>query len=251
VDRMCGRSGSCSDVKMKLNYWKKSWPLRTPTCPCDADFVEYIAEKKMGNKVIFHFGTGSHHLVGKTNASLAKPNLVFGITASRREYGKYVDYIINNPLASGIYQVIFADVYTLQARLLPRFDYVTLFHLGEFYDEKLSAYAPLTDSTLVDLFLTRLNRNGRIFFYKFSAFGGAERTRVILRRAVRQGKIAKVEEYKSLMVYRRGSESSLADRNSVPPARVAKPSPASRATSSSDSSPNDLPPRPSTARSRV
>jgi hypothetical protein len=198
---------------MKLNYWKKSWPLRTLTCPCDAHFVEYLIEKKVMDKVIFHFGTGSHHLLGRTNTTLSRPNLVLGITASRREYSKYMDFIIEHPEAAQNYQVVFTDIYTLRARLLPKFDYVTLFHLGEFHDEKLSAYAPLSDSTLVDLLLTRLKGNGRIFFYKFSAFGGAEKTRVILRRAVRKGKIVKVGEYKSLMVYRRSSVFSSAGRD--------------------------------------
>jgi hypothetical protein len=235
---------------MKLNYWKKSWPLRTPTCPCDAHFVEYLSEKKIMDKVIFHFGTGSHHLVGKANATQPSPNLVFGITASRREYDKYIDYIIDNPEAARSYQVIFADIYTLQARLLPKFDYVTLFHLGEFHDHKLSAYAPLNDSTLVDLFLTRLNGNGRILFYKHSAFGGAEKTRFILRRAVKEGKIVQAGEYKSLMVYSRGSVFSLSNRFSSTP-RAARPSRGSRATSFFDSSPNGLPPRPSAPLSRV
>jgi hypothetical protein len=231
---------------MELNYWKKSWPLRKPTCPCDADFVEYLCEKKVSDKVIFHFGTGSHHLVGKTNAALAKPNLIFGVTASRREHSRYIDYIVANPLAAGFYQVIFADIYTLRARLLPRFDYITLFHLGEFYDEKRSAYAPLNDSTLVDFFLSKLNPNGRILFYKFSAFGGAEKTRAILRRAAREAKIVEVDEYKSLLVYRRGSGFSFPDRNSSrQPA--AKSSRGSRVISSFDSSPSDLrPPRSAT-----
>ncbi len=216
---MCGWSRSLSDLKMELNYWKHSWPLRTLSCPCDGDFVEYVVEKKVANKVIFHFGTGSHHLVGKANAALEKPNLVFAITASRREYSKYMDYIISNPLAAGSYQVIFADVYTLRARLLPRFDYVTLFHLGEFYDPKRSAYAPLNDSTLVDLFLGRLNRNGRILFYKFSAGGAAERTQIILRRAAEERKIAQVDEYKSLLVYRRGPGFSLSGQSQLTPPR--------------------------------
>jgi hypothetical protein len=220
---------------MKLNYWKKSWPLRTPTCPCDTHFIEYLTEEKVAGKVIFHFGTGSHHIVGKKNATLPKPNLIFGITASRREYSKYIDFIIANPHAAVSYQVIFADIYTLQARLLPKFDYVTLFHLGEFYDAKLAAYAPLRDATVVDLFLTRLNSNGRILFYKFSAFGGAEKTRAILLRAVKKGKIVKVGEYKSLMVYRRGSGLTLLGPNPSRQLSAAKPSRGFRATSSSDS----------------
>jgi hypothetical protein len=187
---------------LELNYWGRSWPLRVRKCPCDLHFVEYLRQSNIGDRVIFHFGTGSHHIVGKTNAQAARPNEILGITASRREYAKYIDYIIANPAAAKYYKVIFADIYTLTPRTLPRFDLVTLFHLGEFYDERRSAYAPLDDSTLLDLFIAKLNRGGRILFYKFSGLGGAEKTRRILERATEVRKLVKEGEFKSLLIYR-------------------------------------------------
>jgi len=48
----------------KLNYWDATWSLDEAQCPCDLHFVEYLAQKGASNAVIFHFGTGNHHIVG-------------------------------------------------------------------------------------------------------------------------------------------------------------------------------------------
>ncbi len=190
----------------KLNYWKSSWPLRWRQCPCDVHFLEYLKENRITGRVIFHFGTGSHHIVGRTNAEAPEPNEVFGITASRREYLAYINYIIANPRSAVYYKAVFADVYTLTPGMLPRFDLVTLFHLCEFYDRSKSAYAPLDDEGLIDLFLDRLNPGGRILFYKFSGKGNDKKARAILTRAVRAGKLIPDGEYQSLLIYRAGTE---------------------------------------------
>jgi hypothetical protein len=192
---------------MQLNYWNASWPLRVDICPCDVHFVEYLREAGVQNKVIFHFGTGAHHIVGKMNFEAAVPNEILAITASREEYDDYIDFIIANPLAAKTYKVIFGDIYTLTPRIIPTFDYVTLFHLCEFYDEGSFQYAGLDDSSLLDLFLAKLNRGGRVIFYKSSShFARCQR---IIDHFVDQARMIRVDEYKTLLVYARADEREL------------------------------------------
>lgn len=184
---------------MQLNYWRASWPLRVDICACDIHFVEYLHARGVQDKVIFHFGTGEHHLLGKANLDAAVPNEILAITASPEEYGKYIEFVIANPLAARTYKVIFGDVYTLTARTLPRFDLVTLFHLCEFYEETTSAYAELDDLSLLALFLSQLRPDGRVLFYKRSSHFG--QCRVIVDTFVAEGRLVQVDEYKSLLVY--------------------------------------------------
>jgi hypothetical protein len=168
-------------------------------CPCDVHLVEYIQANKLRDKDNFHFGTGEHHLLGKSNVESGGPNEILAITASRKEYDMYVDLIINNPFAAKTYKVIFGDVYTLTPRIIPNFDLVTLFHLCEFYDEQMSAYAQLDDTSLLALFLSKLNSGGKIFIYKESSH--YRKSRTIVENFVNQGKMFQVDEYKSLLAY--------------------------------------------------
>jgi hypothetical protein len=186
---------------MQLNYWDWSWPLLTETCPCDIHFLEYLQANGIKDKVIFHFGTGEHHILGKKNLEAGETNEILAITASPAEYYKYIEFIIDNPSAARTYKVFFGDIYTLTPRIMPTFDLVTLFHLCEFYDEERSAYAQLDDSSLLDLFLSKLNSGGKIFFYqKSSHFAHA---RPIIEGFVEQGKMRLVDEHKTLLVYGR------------------------------------------------
>jgi hypothetical protein len=184
---------------MQLNYWKASWPLLVDICPCDLHFVEYLQAQAVQDQVIFHFGTGEHHILGKRNLEAAVPNEILAITASREEYDSYIEFIIDNPLAAKTYKVIFGDVYTLTPRIVPNFDLVTLFHLCEFYDEGSFRYAKLDDAALLDLFLSKLNSGGKVFFYKGSSHFA--RCRVIIDHFVNQARMVQVDEYKTLLVY--------------------------------------------------
>jgi len=184
---------------MQLNYWKASWPLMGDICPCDIHFAQYLRANRIQGKVIFHFGTGEHHILGKMNLESGAPNEILAITASRQEYDKYIEFIINSPVAAKTYKVIFGDVYTLTPRIIPNFDLVTLFHLCEYYDEGSSAYAELDDSSLLDLFLSKLNPGGRVFFYKGSSHFA--RCRAIIESFVNGAKMIQVDEYKTLLAY--------------------------------------------------
>ena len=108
----------------KLNYWNQTWSLDEAQCPCDLHFVQYLEEKKATNATIFHFGTGNHHIVGLKGAEDGVNNAVLGITASPQEYDDYVELLIKNPRLGHTYKAYFGDIYQLDARLLPQFDYV-------------------------------------------------------------------------------------------------------------------------------
>ncbi len=189
---------------MQLNYWHWSWPLLTEECPCDIHFLKYLQANEIKDKVIFHFGTGEHHILGKKNLDDGERNEILAITASPVEYTKYVEFIIDNPTAARTYKVLFGDIYTLTPRIIPNFDLVTMFHLCEFYDEERSAYAQLNDTSLVDLFLSKLNSGGRIFFYNRSSH--FESARPLIEDFVAKGKMQLVDEYETLLVYGRPDE---------------------------------------------
>jgi hypothetical protein len=183
---------------MQLNYWAASWPLRLD-CVCDLHFVDYLKEAATVGKMIFHFGTGEHHLVGRNNFAAGAPNEILAITASRGEHDAYIDFIIDNPVAARSYKVLFGDIYTLSPRSLPEFDLVTLFHLCEFYDERTAAYAELDDSSLLELFVGRLRPDGNLFFYKRSSHFSS--CRALLQRMTEGGRLVHIGDYKSLLVY--------------------------------------------------
>jgi hypothetical protein len=184
---------------VQLNYWDWSWPLLAEVCPCDIHFLEYLQARNITDRVIFHFGTGEHHILGKQNLETGAANEILAITASPQEYERYIRFIIDNPLGARTYKVIFGDIYTLTPRIIPDFDLVTLFHLCEFYDAERSAYAQLNDSSLLALFLSKLKPGGKIFFYRESSHFA--QARAIIEGFVEQGEMIQVDEHKTLLAY--------------------------------------------------
>jgi hypothetical protein len=203
-------------IDMEMNYSEDSWSLNPSVCPCDIHFTEYLASVKAEGKFIFHFGTGGHHLVGRDNHRRGNPNEILGITASREEHQSYMDFVVQNPIASNYYKVLFADVYTLSPRILPTFDFVTLFHLAEFYDnwesrprEKRlnSSYARLNDKELLELFLSKLNPVGKLLFFKRS-YAFLEKpypAATLVSDFISRGHLILEDEYESLMICKKAS----------------------------------------------
>ncbi len=81
---------------LKLNLWDDKWDLQVDICPCDAHFNDWIESNAIRDKTIYHFGTGTHHVVGIRQAENGSGNRVFGITASKEEYEAYIDLISTN-----------------------------------------------------------------------------------------------------------------------------------------------------------
>ncbi|MEY2575509.1 MAG: hypothetical protein QOF80_996 [Verrucomicrobiota bacterium] len=205
---------------MQLNYWQDSWPLDRERCPCDIHFIEYLTKSGAASKSIFHFGSGEHHLLGRANVVAPKRNEILAITASKSEHAAYVELIIRNPEIAKYYKVLFGDIYTLSAAVLPNFDFVTLFHLCEFYDSAKSAYARHNDESLLELFLSKLKPGGRILFYRHSS--AFPKARLIIQDCLSSGRLVEEEDYRSLLICKAGPGASAAGSNLVRPARKAK-----------------------------
>lgn len=184
----------------RLRFVHYSWPLRAGACPCDPDFHDYLLERGIRGRSIFHFGSGGHHLVGVRNLQDGLENEVLAITLSPAEFNRYVKLAIRDAALAKHYKVLFADIYSLSAASLPVFDVVTLFHLGEYGDAN-SAARRLDDAGVLDLFISRLAPGGLIAFYQRS-FAYA-RAKPLVEQAVARGQIAFVETWKSLAVYRK------------------------------------------------
>jgi hypothetical protein len=185
----------------QLNIWNVDWPLDEAQCPCDVHFLGYLDRERIRNAAIFHFGTGGHHVVGIRTAENGSGNLVLGITASPPEHEAYERLIIERPRIGRTYKVLFGDIYQLEAGLLPEFDIVTLFHVGEFRTEKNDAYGALTDEEMMRLLIGKLKGPRLLAFYSGSyAFDVADR---LSRKLVREGLIEQIGSYETLRLFKR------------------------------------------------
>jgi hypothetical protein len=186
---------------MAMNIWDVNWYLDERQCPCDVHFLEYLEQEKTTGASIFHFGTGGHHVVGIRTAENGSGNVVLGITASPQEYNDYIKLVVERPEVGRTYKAIFGDIYQLDARLLPRFDFVTLFHAGEFRTEMNDAYGALTDLEVAELLVERLWEGGRVLFFAGSfAFDKAE---AVAAKLVEKRLVAAEPDYKTLRIYRK------------------------------------------------
>ena len=103
----------------KMNYWGEKWDLHVDICPCDVHFNEWVEASKIVGKTIYHFGTGTHHVVGLRQAELG--NTVFAITASKEEYDAYVALVTGNSRVAKSYLAYFGDIYLAQSAAVARF----------------------------------------------------------------------------------------------------------------------------------
>ncbi|MDC0669468.1 hypothetical protein [Nannocystis radixulma] len=187
----------------KMNYWAREWKLREDICPCDVHFNQWIADRDLRDKTIYHFGTGSHHVVGREQASNGSNNAVFAITASKEEYQTYIDLVTNDSRIGSRYVVYFGDIYLTNPRLLPEFDVVTMFHLREYFHPSTSseAYGGFTDRGALDVFTARIRSEGHILFYTGSV--GFELATPIIAEWEQANPVERVGEFKTLLIYRK------------------------------------------------
>jgi hypothetical protein len=184
-----------------LNYWNGTWSLDEAQCPCDLHFLQYLAEKRVKGATIFHFGTGNHHIVGLKAAENGADNAVLGITASPQEYDDYVELLIRNPRLGHTYKAYFGDVYQLDARLLPEFDYVTLFHVGEFRTPENDGYGALTDLEMTLLLADKIKPGGEILFYAGSF--AYDKAQAVALELAKVRPFAPAGDYKTLRIFRK------------------------------------------------
>ena len=184
-----------------LNYWNATWSLDEKQCPCDIHFCEYLEEKAIKGKTIFHFGTGNHHILGLRNAKSGLDNAVLGITASPDEYQAYIKLLIENPTLGATYKAYFGDIYQLDRRLLPDLDFASLFHVGEYRTDHNDTYGALTDTEMIMVCADRLKPGGEIHFYTRSF--AYDKTYEAGDLMLRSGKFEPASTYKSLKIYRK------------------------------------------------
>jgi len=189
---------------LKMNYWTDSWLLHEDVCPCDVHFNHWVAEKKLKNKLIYHFGTGLHHVLGIEQATNKSGNRVFAITASKEEYESYIELATTKAQISKNYLTYFGDIYLSNPKLLPDFDVVTLFHLCEFFFPNTASkeYGGLTDAKLLDMFTVKTKPGGYILFYTRSKdFDKAEP--IIKRWEKKNRRVKRIGEFKTLLVFQK------------------------------------------------
>ncbi len=85
------------------------------------------------------------------------------------------------------------------------FDVISLFHLCEFHLPDQAAFVHHDDRSLLDLFIAKLNPNGKVIFYDRSNSWPAAQL-LIEALEVRQVMLP-VETYKNLRIYRRTTAS--------------------------------------------
>lgn len=180
---------------------RRPWKLSRTDCPCDLDFLDWIANQDLEGRTIFHFGTGDHHVVGLECARSDRDNAVIGVTASPREHDAYVKLARTEPEITKRYVVLFGDIYNTNPRLLPPLDVVTLFHLCEFTDEK-ATYRALDDAGLVRTLGDQVRPGGWMVFYTRSY--AYARVAPILDAWAGEAGFTEAEGFRTLRVFRRG-----------------------------------------------
>lgn len=182
---------------------EKGWELNPETCPCDLDFIEFAKNFPYARFLtIFHMGPGMHHSVGKWAASSEKRAFVFSISITPEEIQEYIRLITEHPVWATRYWVQFMDIHLMRSPLLPRFDLITLFHLGEIIaTEKDSDYPGTSVSEILRMFSDRVVAGGSMLFFPRSvAWKKIESDVDWILRSEREWKR---DIFKNLLVYTR------------------------------------------------
>jgi hypothetical protein len=191
------------ETTVRMNFWDSKWDLDVAQCPCDIHFNDWVDAEKLTGKTIYHFGTGTHHVIGIRQATNGSNNVVFGITASPGEYNTYIQLVTERPQIAKSYLCYFGDIYLTNPRLLPAFDIVALFHLGEFIDQSTTSpeYGGLSDLGVTRALLENTRPGGNVLIYSESfAHDRAEAVAAELEAAK---EIAFVGKFEKLLVYRK------------------------------------------------
>ena len=107
------------------------------------------------------------------------------------------------PPVARSYLAYFGDIYLSNPRLLPDFDVVTLFHLNEFSHPNTASpeYGGTTDRGLLDMMTAKTRPGGHILFYTKS--NGWQGSAAILPAWEREQPVERVDDFKTLRVYRK------------------------------------------------
>lgn len=160
------------------------WEWQPDKCRVDEDFIEWLHYDGSGR--IFHMGTGLHHKVG----DWCSANLVdcYGITASQEEFRAASGHI------TPYYQVILADIYKLHKTMLPEFNIMSLFHLGELVD----LFGEIDEVSVWGL-MSKVVTDGKILFYRHSS--AFDRVEPFIKSTMAMGYIKPYAVSENLEIY--------------------------------------------------
>ena len=189
---------------LKMNYWTDKWDLHEDICPCDVHFNDWVADQKLKNKLIYHFGTGTHHVVGSEQArERLRQQRVRDHRLDRGIRGLHQAGRPSNSKVARTTSPISATSISPIRKLLPDFDVVTMVHLCEFFFPNTASdeYGGLTTAAARPVH--RQDRGP-------AAISCSTRTRsASIRpkaddRGVGEGRpVERVGEFKTLLVYRK------------------------------------------------
>lgn len=188
---------------MKIPVEQYGWELNSQTCPPDLDFIEFLKHDMPEKEPvrIFHLGCGLHHKVGLWAAG-TKNAFVRSISITPAEVIEYMRLATDDPNLNTHYLVDFGDIHLHPSALLPHFDYVTLFHLGEISGQADNyAYPGRTILQVVVLFISHIFENGKIFFFNRSVAWKQIENPVYSYLC--ETLHWKISNYKSLVIYQR------------------------------------------------
>ena len=109
--------------------------------------------------------------------------------------------MIKNPRLGHTYKAYFGDIYQLDARLLPEFDYVSLFHVGEFRTPDNDTYGALTDLEMTLMLADRTKPGGEILF--FTGSFAYDKAQAVGKQLLEQRPFEPAGVYKSLQIFRK------------------------------------------------
>jgi RNase P protein component len=184
---------------MTMNIYPNGWDFNAEACPCDRDFSDYLEEKAVRGKSVFHFGSGLHHTVGLRCHEM--DNAVLAITASTEEIEAYVKLAVERPSITRTYKAFFGDIYLLDPRLLPKFDIVFLPHLSEYtpQEEGRVQYGQMDDRAMLDMLMAASNPGALFVFYRKSRrFNKAE---PIIKSWAEASSVGYLGENRTLSIY--------------------------------------------------
>jgi len=173
-------------------------------CPCDTQFIEYLTESNIGklsSAVIFHMGPGMHHKVGLW-AVEQKKVFVRSMTLAPKEILEYIRLATADPWLNSRYLVDFGDIHLLDKMLLPKFDFISLFHLGEISAQAFEEdYPGHNIETVLTIMSQRLSIGGEMLFYERSA--AWEKIRMIIDFNLYDKYSYKKSNFKDLAIFRK------------------------------------------------
>lgn len=181
---------------MKIPIEQSGWNLNPQTCPPDLDFIEYI-ENDMPEESfqIFHMGCGLHHTVGLWAARKVNA-YVRSISITPPEIEEYIRLATSYPNLNAHYLVDFGDIHLYPPVLLPQFNYVTLFHLGEISSFTYPGYTILQ---VVENFANHVVEGGKIFFFNRSV--AWKKIENLIYSYLSEALHWNISNYKSLIIY--------------------------------------------------